>query len=109
MGNTCIPNTEEQPEGRGDYEILKIGEGSRRETSPDRDRPGKISVIKISDADEGYYEGEVGENGKRKGYGVQKYRDGRRFEGYWVDDLPHGNGNLYYPSGDVYYGEVITK
>ena len=36
--------------------------------------------------------------GKRNGKGVMKYRNGRQYEGDWVDDIREGKGFERYPN-----------
>jgi len=45
--------------------------------------------------------------GKREGKGIQKWPDGRVYEGEWFQNLAHGKGKLIYPNGDVYYGDFV--
>lgn len=42
----------------------------------------------------GTYEGEYDTSGKRSGYGIWIY-DNFRYEGYWDNDMPNGEGTLY--------------
>jgi len=51
------------------------------------------------DTSGGIYEGEYGATGKRSGYGVWTYYN-HRYEGQWENDMPNGEGMLYY-SEDV--------
>lgn len=37
-------------------------------------------------------------NSQPDGYGVFEYRDGRRYEGTWVNGFKHGRGTLYGPA-----------
>ena len=40
--------------------------------------------------------------GKRSGYGVETFPDGRiAFAGFWKDDRREGSGTEFYPSGSV--------
>jgi hypothetical protein len=34
----------------------------------------------------------------RHGFGVQVFKDGRRYEGIWENDVPHGVGTLFGPA-----------
>ena len=52
---------------------------------------GTNSPVEI---DGGLYEGEWDANGKRSGYGVWLYHN-YRYEGYWENDMPNGEGTLY--------------
>lgn len=61
----------------------------------------------------GVYEGEYDSNGKRSGYGVWIYHN-IRYEGYWENDLPNGEGVMYvgvegiesqYPDGSFTEGD----
>lgn len=49
------------------------------------------------------YSGQV-RRGRRVGFGVASYLDGRRYEGFWKDDLFSGRGKLTYPDGLSYEG-----
>ena len=40
----------------------------------------------------------------RHGYGVQTWTDGKRYEGYWLDDKMDGWGRMKYSDGDIYEG-----
>ena len=46
------------------------------------------------------YRGEL-HNGKREGYGVQKWPNGCRYEGYFHNDTRHGQGKHWWPNGEV--------
>jgi hypothetical protein len=32
------------------------------------------------------------------------YKSGDRYDGMWMDSLPHGEGRMIYKNGDVYEG-----
>lgn len=44
-------------------------------------------------------------DGKKNGYGVYAYSDGRKYQGAWLDDKITGQGKLIYPNGDIYEGK----
>lgn len=39
-----------------------------------------------------YYDGEWN-NGTKEGYGVHKFKSGNIYEGQWLENLRHGQGN----------------
>ena len=49
------------------------------------------------------YEGEY-LNDKKEGYGVYSWPDGRRYEGYWRDGMQHGEGRYFMPTGGCRLG-----
>ena len=51
---------------------------------------------------EAIYVGYFNENGERHGKGVMKYKNGRQYEGDWVDDLRDGRGFERYANGSTY-------
>lgn len=51
------------------------------------------------------YEGELDEEGKRKGYGKIVYYGGDSYEGYWENSKRHGKGLYIYKFGGRYLGE----
>ena len=50
------------------------------------------------------YTGEWNENDMRHGKGIQYWKDGSMYEGYWKDDQAFGKGRLIHADGDVYEG-----
>jgi hypothetical protein len=48
-------------------------------------------------------------DGKKSGYGVYTYSDGRKYQGAWLDDKITGKGKLTYPNGDIYEGTKYLK
>lgn len=48
------------------------------------------------------YHGEL-VDGKKEGYGVFNYQDGRKFEGNYVHDIPNGEGSLYDEAGRLQF------
>ena len=42
---------------------------------------------------------------ERNGRGVQQWKDGSVYEGYWRNNLAYGFGRLIHADGDVYVGE----
>ena len=51
----------------------------------------------------GEYVGEFDGKGKRSGNGVIVYKDGRKYDGQWLDGKRHGHGVLTYPVNDTRY------
>ncbi|OMJ77103.1 hypothetical protein SteCoe_23375 [Stentor coeruleus] len=54
------------------------------------------------------YTGEWNSNKERHGKGVNIWKDGSLYEGYWEKDKPNGRGRLIHSNGDVYQGEWIN-
>ena len=54
------------------------------------------------------YHGEWTREGLREGKGVQIWKDGSKYEGYWKDDQANGVGRLIHTDGDCYYGEWLN-
>lgn len=44
----------------------------------------------------GIFEGEISEEGKRDGFGVFYYNNGDKYEGEWKNDKTHGKGIIFY-------------
>lgn len=61
--------------------------------------------LKSREWKEGRYTG-VLRDGKRHGYGVQAWANGKRYEGDWQNNKPHGRGVYVYTSGNRYEGEI---
>ena len=40
----------------------------------------------------------------RHGFGFRQFEDGSKYEGYWEDNQPNGQGSFTYNNGDVYKG-----
>ena len=51
------------------------------------------------------YVGEWTKDGLRHGKGLQIWKDGSKYEGYWRNDMANGKGRLIHSDGDVYEGE----
>ena len=51
------------------------------------------------------YFGEWTRDGLRHGKGLQIWKDGSKYEGYWKNDMANGKGRLIHSDGDVYEGE----
>lgn len=62
---------------------------------------GKVTSYKY------VYEGEV-MNFKFHGYGACKYVDGRRYWGYWKEDMKHGLGRYLDSSGKISFGQFCN-
>ena len=45
--------------------------------------------------------------GKRNGYGVNLWANGDKHEGYWVENLAHGQGKFYFNNGAFYDGNWV--
>ena len=41
----------------------------------------------------------------RDGYGIQFYKNGEKYQGYWKDNLYEGYGIKIFENGDIYDGE----
>lgn len=41
---------------------------------------------------------------KRTGRGTMFFKNDDRYDGYWLNDLPHGEGRMIYANGDIYEG-----
>lgn len=54
------------------------------------------------------YEGQWTKEGLRHGRGVQVWKDGSKYEGYWKNDMANGRGRLIHSDGDVYEGEWLN-
>ena len=50
------------------------------------------------------YHGEWTKDGLREGKGIQLWKDGSKYIGYWKNDLANGFGRLIHGDGDVYEG-----
>lgn len=48
------------------------------------------------------YKGEY-KKGKKDGYGIYVWPDGRRYEGYWKDGCQNGEGTAMFNAGEVTY------
>lgn len=54
------------------------------------------------------YVGEWTKDGLRHGRGLQIWKDGSKYEGYWKNDMANGKGRLIHSDGDVYEGEWLN-
>ena len=54
------------------------------------------------------YQGQWTKEGLRHGRGVQVWKDGSKYEGYWKNDMANGRGRLIHSDGDVYEGEWLN-
>jgi len=50
------------------------------------------------------YQGTWNKNNQREGRGIQWWKDGSKYTGYWFDDKANGPGRLVHANGDVYQG-----
>eukprot|EP00758_Cryptobia_borreli_P016979 Tbor_TRINITY_DN6152_c3_g2::TRINITY_DN6152_c3_g2_i2::g.21460::m.21460 len=64
-------------------------------------------VIERIEFDDGYYEGEVNEEGEMHGRGRYQYNNGDIFIGEFDKDAMHGKGIYRWADGDVYEGEYV--
>ena len=64
----------------------------------------KSKYYGIKKYDEAQYEGDI-INGKREGFGILKYNNGRIYEGNWVNDRREGKGRERYSNGNIYEGD----
>lgn len=51
------------------------------------------------------FHGHWTKEGHREGRGVQVWKDGSKYTGYWKNDMAHGKGRLLHADGDVFEGE----
>lgn len=51
------------------------------------------------------YHGQWTKEGHREGRGIQIWKDGSKYTGYWKNDMASGKGRLIHADGDVYEGE----
>ena len=56
---------------------------------------------------ESQYYGELSENNERYGRGIQIWKDGSKYEGYWKNDKANVKGKLIHSDGEIYEGEWI--
>lgn len=54
------------------------------------------------------YVGEWTKDGLRHGKGMQVWKDGSKYEGYWKNDMANGKGRLIHSDGDVYEGDWLN-
>jgi hypothetical protein len=55
------------------------------------------------------YTGECTKDGEKHGKGVQTWKDGSRYEGYWKFGKAQGKGRLVHMDGDVYEGQWLDS
>jgi hypothetical protein len=53
------------------------------------------------------YLGELDQDNKREGFGKCSYYNGDDYEGFWVEDRPHGRGVYYWKDGGRYEGDFV--
>gem|GEM_PF-2127610 len=106
-----MPQKANQGENNGENDPEKISSGDMNtpEQSP---TPSATTIPDVFQ--DGIYVGEYDANGKRSGYGVGAYHN-YRYEGYWENDMPNGEGVLKSTVGeivdrqpDIIYAEVVT-
>ena len=49
------------------------------------------------------------ETGEREGYGVQVWKNGSQYDGYYLANKAHGKGKFVFANGDVYNGEWMNN
>ena len=54
------------------------------------------------------YKGEWNLLNKREGKGIQIWKDGSKYEGYWKNDMANGYGRMIHSDGDSYEGEWLN-
>lgn len=54
------------------------------------------------------YLGQWSKDGYRQGKGVQCWKDGSKYTGYWFNDQAYGKGRLIHADGDYYEGDWIN-
>ena len=54
------------------------------------------------------YHGQWTKEGLREGKGIQIWKDGSKYEGYWKNDQANGLGRLIHADGDCYQGEWLN-
>lgn len=57
--------------------------------------------------DDGYYDGELDDDGYCHGFGTYHWDDGDAYEGYWYHGKFHGKGKMKWSCGDSYNGDWI--
>lgn len=75
------------------------------EIAGDKQSKGNKTLVEFANG--GVYEGDWDDKLKRHGYGIQKWPDGSKYEGYWKSDRANGFGKLYHSDGDLYEGEWL--
>ena len=53
------------------------------------------------------YEGSWNSEGKKDGFGIQKWQDGTLYMGQYVDGKANGKGFLDHSDGDLYWGNWV--
>lgn len=82
----------------GDAEKEEDQEACRQQDGSSRNEGAVTTSTKVILGIE--YRGEL-HNGKREGFGVQKWPNGCRYEGYFHNDTRHGQGKHWWPNGEV--------
>jgi hypothetical protein len=54
-----------------------------------------------------YYYGQWDISNKRCGLGILLFRDGSKYEGFWLNNIAHGHGRLIHNDGDIYEGQWL--
>ena len=52
--------------------------------------------------------GNKDKDGKKFGFGIQKWRDGSKFKGNFIKDCATGWGIFYHADGDIYKGQFAN-
>ena len=58
--------------------------------------------------DNGYYYGNVDDNGKRSGIGTYYWKNNEKFDGLWINDKAI-SGKYHFKNGDIYDGSVYDN
>jgi hypothetical protein len=57
---------------------------------------------------EAVYQGQWTRSGLREGKGIQVWKDGSKYKGYWKNDQANSFGRMIHADGDCYYGEWLN-
>lgn len=90
-----------------DNSNLPSGDTSVPSSSAGTQTPSQVETPTPSDED-GTYEGELDANGKFTRYGIWVYHN-FRYEGYFVDGVPNGEGTLYHRTPNEWDNSITGK
>ncbi|CDW82395.1 UNKNOWN [Stylonychia lemnae] len=83
----------------------KVGPFKFKKEFEERESFRSVTTLKPVEVDENaVYVGEWSKDGLRQGKGLQIWKDGSRYEGYWKNDMAQYHGRMIYPDGEVYDG-----
>ena len=54
------------------------------------------------------YKGEY-KNGKKNGYGILEFSDGKKYKGYWENGKKTGVGEIYFPDKNIWKNVMWKK